>query len=219
MDQTLGRAMVARGVHALPPGARAAHHVAAGADRDPAQQRLRAGLCAGHDRSLAACRGRPPEPRSLTQTGWMFRLVSTWSLPTTPERAWDVIADVERWPAWWPGIAAATVVRPPGRDGLGQRTHLVVRSPLGYALRFGVEITSARAPSSASARVVGDLVGEGSWSVVPTASGCTATIRWDVTPNRWPLSVLAAPLTAPLTWAHAWVMARGQHALVSVLQN
>lgn len=149
----------------------------------------------------------------------MFRLVSTWSLPTTPERAWAVIADVERWPAWWPGIARTQVVRAPGRDGLGQRTYLEVRSPLGYGLRFGVEITAASAPSSASARVVGGLVGEGSWSVEPRVAGCEATIRWYVMPARGPLRWLSGPLRRPLTWAHSWVMARGERALIEELER
>lgn len=148
----------------------------------------------------------------------MFRLVSTWSLPTTAEHAWEVISDVERWPGWWPGIAVAQVVRAPGRDGMGQRTHLVVRSPLGYALRFGVEITAARAPSSASARVVGDLIGEGSWEVSPAEGGCVATIRWFVTPSRAPMRWWAQWLRRPLTWAHAFVMARGERELVSLLR-
>ena len=149
----------------------------------------------------------------------MFRLASTWSLPTTAEHAWEVISDVERWPQWWPGMARTVVVQQPGRDGLGQRTYVVVRSPLGYALRFGVEITAARAPSSATARVVGGLVGEGSWSVTSTASGCEATIRWFVMPARGPLRWWSRPLRRPLTWAHGWVMSRGERALVEVLRH
>lgn len=126
---------------------------------------------------------------------------------------WHEIADVQHWPSWWRGISATTVVRKPGLDGLGQRTFVVVRSPLGYRLAFGVEIVEADAPHLARARVVGDLVGTGEWSVLPDGGGSRATIRWDVSPEREPLRTLATPFAAPLTWAHAWVMANGEASL------
>lgn len=153
------------------------------------------------------------------ETGVVFRLVSTWRLDAPAQSVWDAVERVEEWPRWWRGMAATTVVRPPDAQGLGQRTYVVVRSPLGYRLAFGVEIVAARAPYVARARVVGDLVGSGEWSVARDQAGCVATIRWDVEPARGPLRVLTAPLAGPLVWAHAVVMRRGERGLRDRLER
>lgn len=147
----------------------------------------------------------------------MFRLVSTWDLPVAPDRAWQVIADVADWPTWWPGMSSTAVVRPGGRDAVGQRTAIVVRSPLAFRLRFGVEIIEASAPIFARARVVGDLVGSGTWEIGPTAHGSRATITWHVSPDREPLRSLARPLAGPLSWSHAHVMTGGHAGLMGRL--
>lgn len=147
----------------------------------------------------------------------MYRLTSTWHLPAAPGKVWDAVEQVADWPNWWPGMAATTVVRPPGPDGLGERIHVVVRSPLGYRLAFGVEILEAAPPRHARARVVGDLVGEGSWAVEGEGSGCVATIRWHVAPARGLLRLLGPAITVPATWAHARVMHAGKRGLVTHL--
>jgi hypothetical protein len=155
--------------------------------------------------------------RVAGQTVRMYRLTSTWHLPAAPEPVWSAVEQVENWPRWWPGMEATTVVRRPGPDGLGQRVHLVVRSPLGYRLRFGVEVVAAAAPRYAGARVVGDLVGSGSWRVEPAGEGCVATIRWDVTPARGLLRALGPAVATPASWAHAAVMRAGERGLVTHL--
>ncbi|WP_420113444.1 SRPBCC family protein [Pseudactinotalea sp.] len=145
----------------------------------------------------------------------MYRLSSTWHLPASPEQVWAAVERVEGWPRWWVGMLAATTVRQAGPDGLGQRVHLVVGSPLGHRLGFGVEIVEADPPHRASARVVGDLRGRGAWSVAPAISGCVATILWHVTPAR---PLLRSPLLRrPATWAHGRVMAAGERGLVTHL--
>lgn len=145
----------------------------------------------------------------------MYRFVSTWHLPVAPDRVWDAVDQVGAWPEWWAGMRAATAIRGAGPDGAGRRVHLVVGSPLGHRLAFGVEIVEADPPRYARARVVGDLVGEGAWSVEAAGSGCVATIRWHVTPARAPLRWPVMRL--PAAWAHQRVMAAGERGLVTSL--
>lgn len=147
----------------------------------------------------------------------MYRLVSTWHLPAAPEPVWGAVEQVAAWPHWWPGMETTAVVRQAGPGGLGQRVHLVVRSPLGYRLRFGVEIVAAAPPRFARARVVGDLLGSGSWSVSPADEGCVATIRWEVAPARGVLHALGPLAAIPARWAHARVMREGERGLVTHL--
>ena len=149
----------------------------------------------------------------------MLRLRSTWRLPAPAERVWEVLERVEDWPRWWPGMDAATVVREGGTATVGERVHLVVRSPIGYRLRFGVEIVAAEPPRRATARVVGDLVGTGEWRVEPAAAGCAATIRWHVVPVRPAMRTALRVLAWPLVWAHGRVMQRGETALRALLER
>lgn len=143
----------------------------------------------------------------------MFHFVSTWQLPATGEHIWQVLSDFERWPAWWPGISGATVLHPGGTDGLGTRGRLEVRSPLGYSMRFDIEIVEVRRPHESGMRVTGDLQGTGSWEVTPTDTGSRARIGWDVGLTRRGMQLIAARIPGPVVWAHDWVMAAGERGL------
>lgn len=143
----------------------------------------------------------------------MFSLVSAWRIEATAAQVWSVMSDVESWPAWWPGIARAQVIRPGDDGGAGQRVHLSVRSPWGYGLRFTVETLLTRPPYLATARVVGDLSGTGRWRIWSSEGFALARIDWNVNVQRPWLALAARPLARPLVWAHGRVMASGERAL------
>lgn len=142
-----------------------------------------------------------------------FRFVTTWTLRTAPQDAWDVVSDVGSWAHWWPGISSSEVVRPGDESGVGLRTALAVRSPLGYTLRFGVEVTEARRPHAVRARVVGDLRGSGRIEATPASATTLLTITWEVASRRRAIRLLR-PL-AP--WAHGFVMDAGERRLDDLL--
>lgn len=149
----------------------------------------------------------------------VFHFVSVWRLPASPQQVWQVMADVEEWPTWWPGITAVTLDNAGDADGLGRRGRVVVRSPLGHALRFEVDVVATRRPHEATARVTGELEGSGSWTVEATDHGSTVTIGWDVDLLRPGLRLLARPLAWPMGLAHRRVMAAGERALAERLRR
>lgn len=138
-----------------------------------------------------------------------FHLVSVWTVPTTAELTWPVLTDVARWPAWWPGIASAQVVRPGSVEGLGRRAELVVRSVLGYRLTLQVELTGAEAPYRSSLTVAGDLRGTGTWAAQDQRNGTRMTIVWCVVTDRSLLRLLR-PVAR---WAHDRTMVAGEAGL------
>ncbi len=138
-----------------------------------------------------------------------FHLVSVWTVPTTAERAWPVLADVVRWPAWWSGIASVRVVRPGSADGLGRCAELVVWSVLGYRLTLQVELTGATTPYRTSLAVRGDLRGTGTWAAQEHDGRTEMTIVWCVVTDRRILRLLR-PVAR---WAHARTMVAGEAGL------
>ncbi|MFD2792709.1 hypothetical protein ACFS27_04015 [Promicromonospora vindobonensis] len=80
----------------------------------------------------------------------MFVLESVWRPPAPVARVWSVLADPRfTWPDWWPGLTALATHPVVGPDGLaapGAWARLQVRSPLGYALRFRLDLVEAQEP-------------------------------------------------------------------------
>lgn len=143
-----------------------------------------------------------------------FHFVSDWSAAAPPAAVWEVLADVDGWPQWWPGIESA---RTQDREAAAapRRAIVVVLSPLGYRLRFTLELTRSEAPHRAAFTVTGDLRGRGFWAVRPDAGAGVTPMRigWCVVSDRR-LVRLWAPL-AP--WAHRRIMDAGGTGLASRL--
>lgn len=144
-----------------------------------------------------------------------FHFTSVWHLPADPQAVWDVLADFATWDQWWPGVAECCVTSPGTQTRLGERIGVLVRSPLGYGLSLGMEVTSSTPPHGAQASVSGDLVGTGRLECHAVASGLheppstQVMFVWDVSSDR--LKVRAfSPLAS---WAHGRVMRAGERAL------
>lgn len=94
-------------------------------------------------------------------------------------------------------------------SGEGDRAWLMVRSPLGYRLRFTIDLVSAEAPYAAELAVDGDLRGVGSLRARRDGDGAELKILWCVVTRRR----LVRALRPLASWAHAVVMAAGQWGL------
>lgn len=132
----------------------------------------------------------------------VFHFDTRWQLPAGPEDVWRVLADLPAWPDWWPGISHS---RRTGGDAW-----LLVRSPLGYRLRFRLRLLAEAPPHHAYFRAEGDLRGQGAVTLRALVRGGTHVhIIWCVVTRRRLLCFLR-PLAG---WAHTAVMAAGHHQL------
>jgi hypothetical protein len=149
----------------------------------------------------------------------VFRFHDVWLLPAAPDRVFAVLADPDRYPAWWPNIVA--VQRIDNTSGI-----LTCRSLLPYALRIEVRSEVVDPPGGRlCARLDGDLVGWSGWTVTgrpgtsgPDASepGCRVDFRQEVTApgvpgGRWPL------FRPVLDANHRLMMRRGRRGLAAHL--
>lgn len=176
----------------------------------------------------------------------MFELQSVWRPAAPATRVWSVLADPRfTWPDWWPGLTAGATHPVVGPDGLaapGAWAQLRVRSPLGYALRFRLDLTQTTAPSDGEAGrarldVSGDLAGLAEVTVAPSRADAVETgvpasstsdsstsdsstevrLVWRVTPVPAWFRATSRIAPGPLAWAHAHVMRAGERGLANRL--
>ncbi|MFC8797413.1 hypothetical protein ACFT2C_06750 [Promicromonospora sp. NPDC057138] len=170
----------------------------------------------------------------------MFVLESVWRPAAPVQRVWSVLAKPQfTWPDWWPGLTADATHSVVGSDGLaapGAWARLRVRSPLGYALRFRLDLTETTAPSDgepgrARLDVSGDLAGVAEVTVSGVSTGTADGVStgstsegstevrlvWRVSPVPAWFRAAARVAPGPLAWAHARVMRAGEQGLAARL--
>ena len=141
-----------------------------------------------------------------------FRFTHEWSLAAGPDRVYAVLADVERYAAWWPQVRGVTRVD-------DQSGRAAVRSTLPYTLHLLLTRDVAD-EENRRLRVTldGDLKGWSQWLLEPAGRGRTLahyTQEVDVTPRllRWG-SRVARPL---LVANHTRMMVAGRRGLTAYL--
>jgi hypothetical protein len=164
----------------------------------------------------------------------MFVLESVWRPPAPVGRVWSVLADPRfTRPEWWPGLTAAATHPVVGPDGLaapGTWARLQVRSPLGYALGFRLDLAETTAPSDgapgqARLDVSGDLAGLADVTVSLGSAGSAidgsteVRLVWRVSPMPAWFRAAARIGPGPLAWAHARVMRAGERGLAARLAS
>lgn len=157
----------------------------------------------------------------------LFDLNSIWHLPASPERVWEIIADIDMsWPSWWPHCSfAAPLFRTEAAsnsqaDILKATTaHLNFKASVGYTLTIGIHPTIVVTPKEIAFDASGHLEGTGSVTLSPEANGAATRmdIEWRVRPTQRWMNILA-PVAAPaFTAAHALMMRQGEKGLIKAL--
>ena len=143
-----------------------------------------------------------------------FRIVTRWIVEATIREVADVLADAERFPAWWgevyPGIR---VLKTGDARGIGRVIAVHSKGWLPYHLHWVGTLVESDAPRCWVIAAEGDLTGRGVWRL--TQRGPTAEIEydWRVRADR-PLFRVLSPLLRPVfAWNHRWAMARGERGL------
>lgn len=125
---------------------------------------------------------------------------------------YDVVADIENYPLWWPQVRR--VVR------TGERTADVeIRSLLPYSLRVEAEsVRQDRAAGILEIALRGPMSGSCQWDLVADGDGTRMDYVQRVDTPDWPLR--AARFVPWLGRAnHAWMMRAGERALRTLLSH
>ena len=149
-----------------------------------------------------------------------FVLISRWLLDCDINQAWQRIAAIRHWQAWWPNVGAVRVLDDSDDDTprVGRSAWVDWKTRLGYGLRLRVTTTGVIPPFELEGTAEGDLTGRGLWVLEAVGSaGVMITYRWDVHLNRrW--MRFCSPLLRPIfAWIHFGVMRSGAKAMARAI--
>jgi hypothetical protein len=133
-----------------------------------------------------------------------FILISRWRLEASPAAVWQLLADVDCWPAWWPDVRC---VARGAASPLGDVAELRWPSALPYAVRLRIKTIAVERPQRLDSQTLDGLQGMGTWLVDPAERGCVdLTYRWEVWLDRPWMRALSVLLRPAYAWNHFRVM-------------
>jgi hypothetical protein len=142
-----------------------------------------------------------------------YRFLTTWLIEAPRQAVWEVLADVEGWPRWWPEVVSARELDPGDEGRVGSSYRVRWRAPVGYSVEFDFTVDSVDEPRRMAGRSSGDLEGTGVWRLLEEHGLVAVIYEWEVSTTKAWMNALG-PLPRPLfRWSHDRVMAGGGEAL------
>jgi len=143
--------------------------------------------------------GSEPRPRALPGA---ITTVHRYELPLGPAAVWSLINGIERYRSWWPWLRQFEG----GGLSAGDEWRCTVQPPVPYLVRFRVVIDHVEPTSLVRAQVFGDVVGDATLRLEPTADGCAAVLHSSLAPGNTALAVVSR-FAAPIArFGHDWVL-------------
>ena len=135
-----------------------------------------------------------------------------------PERAWQLIADVQVWPRWWRYVRRVRILSRGAADHVGDVAELDWSSALLYRIRLTVTTTQAEFERLLEGHAEGDLRGRGTWILEPAPQGgVDVCYRWEVSLERRWMRAWSIVLRPLFEWNHFTVMRAGAHGMAREL--
>jgi hypothetical protein len=138
-----------------------------------------------------------------------YRFVDRWFVPGPVEEVYERVGDTLSYPSWW-GDVFVSVDGDGGPPRPGRHVKIVSRGYLPYLLRWEAEVTEADPPRGFAFTMVGDFVGNGSWSFEPGEGGTNATFDFRPRVEKPLVKYLTPVLRLLFRSNHGWAMRRGE---------
>lgn len=146
---------------------------------------------------------------------YMFE--TEWLITAPIEKVYELISHAESYATWWPGVVDSHLVAPGADDGVGRTASHVIRSPLGYKMRFETRAIDVDRPNRFSSVVRGDLVGSGTHYLESRPNGTAVRFNWNVsTTKRW-MNAASGIVRPAVALAHRHVMFNGCDGMAKAL--
>jgi Polyketide cyclase / dehydrase and lipid transport len=141
-----------------------------------------------------------------------YNFRSVWQLHAGAEEVFEVLADLQSYPLWWPEVRRVKRLDDSAAE-------LTVRSLLPYDLDFtSTQSRRDRFAGILEAAMSGDLAGFSRWTITSTGAGrCTAIFEEDVTAHKALLRRLALVARPAFRANHRLMMQHGQAGLQTYL--
>lgn len=142
-----------------------------------------------------------------------YRFRSLWALPASPGAVYDLLAQAEDYPLWWPQVRE--VNRIDDTSGV-----ITIRSALPYAMTFTArEVRRDRAAGVLEIAMSGDIEGWARWTITPHGSGTLARYDQVVDVNKPLLRRFAVPGRPLFRANHRLMMRAGRRGLLAHLAD
>ena len=142
-----------------------------------------------------------------------YEFVTVWRVKAPIEKVWDLIYHSENWPEWWRGVEKVEKLKEGDANHVGALFRYTWKSRLPYKLIFDMETTRVEPMAIIEGRAIGELQGEGRWTLTYEAGITTARYDWKVKTTKAWMNVLA-PIARPFfSWNHDVVMGWGGKGL------
>ena len=146
-----------------------------------------------------------------------YEFVTIWKVKAPQQRVWDLILNSERWPNWWRGVEKVEQLKAGATDHVGALFRYTWKSKLPYRLVFEMETTRVEPISTIEGRAIGELQGQGRWTISHENEITTARYDWKVETTKAWMNILA-PVARPFfSWNHDVVMGWGGEGLAKQL--
>ena len=146
-----------------------------------------------------------------------YEFITIWKVHAPQQEVWDLILNSDRWPQWWRGVEKVEKLKDGATNNVGAVTRYTWKSKLPYRLVFDMETTRIEPISLIEGRAIGELQGNGSWSLSHDSGLTTVRYDWNVETTKAWMNLLA-PIARPFfSWNHDVVMGWGGSGLAQKL--
>lgn len=155
--------------------------------------------------------------KSCRLTSWNWRCLmvkynfeSKWHFKVPVERVQEELENLSNWSTWSTGIRSVKNRDKDIKLGKGSLVDIEVKGPLPFTLKFMLEVTEYRPPTSIAFISRGNLIGGGWLVLAPSNDGTNVTFHWHVAMQNPVFNFLAKlrPFKALMEKNHNWVMAK-----------
>lgn len=147
-----------------------------------------------------------------------YQFLTIWEVAAPIEPVWCRIIDYQKYPTWWPAVAAISPVKVGESQGVGNIWKMTWKTPLGYPLSFDAEITQLVWLEQIELHAIGEVEGVGKWKFTRTEQGTQVKYYWTVKTTQSWMNLLAVFVRPLLEWNHHTIMRQGGKRLAQSLK-
>jgi hypothetical protein len=143
-----------------------------------------------------------------------YHLRSEWRVLGAVDEVYEVIANAEELPVWWPAAFVETLVLEPGaEDGAGRVVRVESRGWLPYNLHWHLRVDDVEPGKHLGFNVWGDFEGRGAWWFKANGAWTDVVFDWRVRVRKPVVRWLSYVTRRIFESNHRWAMARGEESL------
>jgi len=140
-----------------------------------------------------------------------YVFIDEWEVRAPREAVFTAVADGSTYPEWWGDVYIS--VKTDGPPELGRVSEAHFKGRLPYTLRTRSEIVRYEPPEVVAVDVVGDLSGQGVWTLSERGGAVHVHFDWRVMADRPLLRYLTPVLRPMFRFNHNWAIQRAIEGL------